>query len=90
MTPTQFKAKYRASIAPQFDKVKNPTPELLTAIIALERMVAELCGCDCGPVPLTPYAPPPIIPDWFKHAREQPWKLPEVWCKLPSRLTSLG
>jgi hypothetical protein len=81
MTPTAFKAKYRASIAPQFDKVKNPTPELLTAIIALERMVAELCGCDCGPVPLTPYHPPflPKMPDWYGPPGDFPPPL-KVWC----------
>lgn len=93
MKAAEFKRKYRASIAPQFDKVKDPTPELLKAIIDLERMVAELeeCSCPGGPFGLPrppvdpmpklphypPYGPPPFLPP-----RDPPWKLPEVWCKF--------
>lgn len=93
MTPTEFKAKYRLTIAPKLDKIKDPTPELLKAIIDLERMVAELKDCGCDPAPVFPHHPPKL-PDWFERLpkipekwpppflppREHPWKLPEVWC----------
>lgn len=73
MTPTEFKAKYRLTIAPKFDKVKDPAPELLKAIIDLERMVSELKDCDCGPAPASPYHPPKI-PDWFKDPPKPIWR----------------
>lgn len=72
MTPTEFKAKYRTAIAPQLDKVKHPGPELLKAIIDLERMVSELKDCDCPPAPLEAHLPKP--PDWFKDPPKPIWR----------------
>lgn len=103
MTPTEFKAQYRLTIAPKLDKVKDPTPELLKAIIDLERMVAELKDCACGPAPANPYYSPKT-PDWFEKLskvpeewpppflppREYPWKLPEVWCRTGDRNGVVG
>ena len=72
MTPTEFKAKYRLAIAPKLDKVKDPTPELLKAIIDLERMVAELKDCDCGTPPaLQTHLPKP--PEWFDRTPTPKW-----------------
>lgn len=83
MTPTQFKAKYRTAIAHQFDKVKQPTPELLKAIIDLERMVSELKECSCGMAPTYPAGLP--WPWETPRTPQQPWKIPEVWCRTGDR-----
>jgi len=84
MTPDQFKRKYRAAIAPQFDRVKDPTPELLKAMIDLERMVSELCGCNCGSAPANPCYPPKI-PDWLKDPpksiRHPTYDFPPLVCR---------
>lgn len=90
MTPTEFKAKYRTAIAPKFDKIKDPTPELLKAIIDLERMVSELQDCSCGGAPVLPYPPPflPKIPNWYS-----PGDFPrpmEVWCRTGDRNGVVG
>ena len=80
MKADEFKRRYRASIAPQFDKVKDPSPELLKAIIELERMVAELEECSCSGSPFgLPRHPPVYPPNYPDPCRppSQPWKLPD-------------
>jgi hypothetical protein len=80
----EFKRWYRVSIAPQFDKLKDPAPELLKAIIDLERMVAELCECDCSSGPFSLPRHPPVFPPSYPDPccpPKQPWKLPDVWCR---------